>query len=136
MDKINIQAQIASDQMNVWDAYTNPEHIVNWNFATNEWCCPSAQNDLQVGGKYLARMEAKDGSFGFDFDATYTQIDPGKSFTFVSPDERSITVEFQKTDGGTQVHIAFDPESENPIEIQRDGWQAILNNFKRYAEDL
>lgn len=134
MDKIKIQAHISADRKTVWDFYTNPNHIVNWNFASDDWCCPSAQNDLQVGGKFIGRMEAKDGSFGFDFEAVYTEINPESSFTYISPDQREISVEFIENGTGTEVITTFDPESENPIDLQRDGWQAILNNFKKYAE--
>lgn len=134
MERINISANIKCEKSKVWDFYTNPEHIVKWNFASNDWCCPSAENDLKIGGKYKARMEAKDGSFGFDFEAKYTALEEGKSFTYELTDGRSVKVDFEKNDNKTNLKISFDPESENSIDMQRDGWQAILDNFKKYAE--
>lgn len=133
MNKIKVQATISADKQKVWDYYTKPEHITKWNFASDTWCCPSASNDLKVGGRYLARMEAKDGSFGFDFDATYTEIIEGKSFTYVFGG-RYATIEFNEQEGQTEVTITFDPETENAIELQRQGWQAILDNFKKTTE--
>lgn len=133
MTPITIQTTISANKQKVWDYYTQPEHITNWNFASNDWCCPSASNDLQVGGRYVARMEAKDGSFGFDFDATYTAINPGTSFTYEFGG-RQATVEFSEAGGQTNVIVTFDPETENHIEMQQQGWQAILNNFKAYTE--
>jgi uncharacterized protein YndB with AHSA1/START domain len=132
-EKITIQAIILADKQKVWNHYTHPEHITNWNFADPSWHCPSATNDLKVGGRYVARMEAKDGSFGFDFDAVYTVVNPGDSFTYEFGG-RQATVSFKSIAEGTEVTLGFDPETENPIELQRAGWQAILNNFKKYSE--
>ena len=134
MEKIVIKASVNSPLEKVWEFYTKPEHIVNWNFADPSWHCPYARNDLKVGGAYSARMEAKDGSFGFDFDATYTEVKPLESFTYEFGGRQS-TVTFEKAGEQTNVVVSFDPESENPIEMQRDGWQAILNNFKDYTEN-
>ncbi|MBK9734708.1 MAG: SRPBCC family protein [Saprospiraceae bacterium] len=134
MDKIKVQATISADKQKVWDYYIKPEHITKWNFANDDWCCPSASNDLKVGGQYLARMEAKDGSFGFDFDATYTAINVGKSFSYEFGG-RCANVEFNEQEGQTEVTISFDPETENSSELQRQGWQAILDNFKKYTEN-
>lgn len=133
MNKITVQTTIAADSQKVWEYYTNPQHITNWNFASDDWCCPSASNDLKVGGHYVARMEAKDGSFGFDFEAVYTAVNAGKNFTYEFGG-RYATIEFKETNGQTEVVIIFDPETENPIELQQTGWQAILDNFKRYVE--
>jgi uncharacterized protein YndB with AHSA1/START domain len=132
-EKITIRAMVSASKQKVWDFYTQPEHITKWNFADQSWHCPAATNDLTIGGRYLARMEAKDGSFGFDFDAVYTEIQPGKNFTYEFGG-RLATVAFQEQNGWTEVTVSFDPETENPIEMQRDGWQAILNNFKTYTE--
>ncbi len=131
--KIIIKAIISADKLKVWNYYTQPEHITKWNFADPSWHCPTASNDLQIGGRYIARMEAKDGSFGFDFDAIYTEIIPEVKFTY-NFGERISTVEFKEINGQTEVTITFDPESENPIELQKNGWQAILDNFKKYIE--
>lgn len=133
--KITVQAQIAADVNTVWKAYTQAEHIVNWNFAADTWCCPKASNELKVGGKYFARMEAKDGSFGFDFEAVYTEVIEGKNFTYEFGG-RFCTVTFEPIENGTRLTIVFDPETENPVDLQQQGWQAILNNFKAYAESL
>ncbi|WP_294820134.1 SRPBCC family protein [uncultured Flavobacterium sp.] len=133
MGKITVQATVAADRNKVWDYYTNPEHIVNWNFASPDWHCPSAENDMRVGGTYKARMEAKDGSFGFDFEAVYDEIVPNEKFTY-SFGDRSVNVTFEDADGKTVVTVIFDAETEHPEEFQKQGWQAILDNFKNYAE--
>lgn len=133
-NKITIQATVFADKQKVWDYYTKPEHITNWNFATEDWKCPTASNEMFVGGKYFARMEAKDCSFGFDFEATYNEIAESEGFTYVMPDKREVKVAFSEVGSGTEVVIVFDAESENSLELQRDGWQAILNNFKKYTE--
>ena len=136
MEKIKIHATVRKNANLVWDSYTKPEHIINWNFASDDWQCPQAENDLRVGGKYLARMEAKDGSFGFDFEAEYTTVDSGKSFTYVMPDGRVVEVKIEPSGEDSEITVVFDAENENPIDMQRDGWQAILNNFKNYTETL
>ena len=133
MEKITVEATINADKNKVWDYYTNPKHIINWNFADPSWHCPSAENNMKIGGRYCARMEARDGSFGFDFEAYYTEIIDGKEFTYEFGG-RSATVKFTSLGDQTEVVVIFDPESENPIEMQKDGWQSILNNFKNYVE--
>lgn len=132
-DQLVVQTTIAADKQKVWNYYTQPEHITQWNFAHPSWHCPHATNDLRVGGRYLARMEARDGSFGFDFDAIYTEIIPGEAFTYAFGG-RLATVTFEASAGATQVTVTFDPETENDKEMQRQGWQAILDNFKQYTE--
>lgn len=133
--KITIQATVEAPAEKVWACYTQPEHITSWNFASDDWQCPWATNDMRVGGRYVARMEAKDGSFGFDLEAVYKAIEPGRSFVY-SMGGRKVEVQFLAFDAGTQVNITFDAETENPVEMQRAGWQAILDNFKRYTEGL
>lgn len=135
-DKIIIQAIVSADIKKVWDYYTRPEHITKWNFASEDWQCPHATNDMRVGGKYIARMEAKDGSFGFDFEAVYDEIVDGESFSYTMPDGREVNVNFKAADDKTEVSISFDAETENSIELQRQGWQAILDNFKKYTEGI
>lgn len=130
---ITIQTTVLADRLKVWNCYTRPEHITQWNFATDDWCCPSASNDMRVGGKYSARMEAKDGSFGFDFEAIYDDIVENESFTY-SMAGRKVAVTFHAAGQQTAVVITFDAESENSLEMQRNGWQAILDNFKKYVE--
>jgi uncharacterized protein YndB with AHSA1/START domain len=133
MEKITITALVEGNKNKAWEHYTLPEHIVQWNFADPSWHCPSASNDLKVGGKYVARMEARDGSFGFDFEAVYTEVVPGERLSYVMWD-RHATVTFEEKEGKTLVTVSFDPETENPVEMQRQGWQAILNNFKSHTE--
>lgn len=133
-EKIKVAASINADVKKVWDYYTNPTHIVNWNFADPSWHCPKAENDMKVGGTYKARMEAKDGSFGFDFEAIYTEINEGKSFSYEFGG-RTANVTFEKLTSQTEIIVTFDPENENPVEMQKAGWQAILNNFKQYTEN-
>ena len=132
-DKITVKTSVVAPKQKVWDYYTLPEHITKWNFADDSWHCPKASNDLRVGGIYNARMEAKDESFGFDFEAVYTKLELGNSFSYEFGG-RSATVQFQESKGHTEVMVTFDPETENPIEMQRDGWQSILDNFKKYVE--
>ncbi len=133
--KITVHATIHAPIEKVWDYYTNPKHIVHWNFADPSWHCPSAENDMRVGGTYKARMEAKDGSFGFDFEAIYSDINEGENFTYEFGG-RTATVQFNNIGSQTEVVVTFDPEEENPIEMQQGGWQMILNNFKSYTEAL
>jgi uncharacterized protein YndB with AHSA1/START domain len=133
-EKITIHAIVNADRQKAWDYYTLPQHIVNWNFASDDWHCPSASNNMQVGGKYIARMEAKDGSFGFDFEAIYDAINVGQNFTYLFPDARVVSVSFEDKVNATLVTVSFDAETENPLELQRQGWQAILDNYKKYTE--
>ncbi len=132
-NSITVTATINANAKKVWNYYTNPEHIVNWNFADPSWQCPKASNDMTIGGKYFARMEAKDGSDGFDFEAIYEEIKMGQSFTYSFGDRR-VTVEFKTLENQTEIIVVFDPENENPLEMQKEGWQAILNSFKNYTE--
>ena len=131
--KITVATIINADLKRVWDYYTNPAHITKWNFADSSWHCPRAENDLKVGGKYKARMEAKDGSFGFDFEAVYSEIIEGKEFTYEFGG-RTANVRFDRLGDQTEVTVTFDPENENPAEMQKVGWQSILDNFKKYVE--
>jgi uncharacterized protein YndB with AHSA1/START domain len=131
--KITVQAIVNANTKKVWDYYTNPKHIIHWNFADPSWHCPSATNDIKIGGTYKARMEAKDGSFGFDFEAIYSKIEEGKNFTYEFGG-RVATVEFNDLGNQTEVFVTFDPENENPAEVQQGGWQTILNSFKNYTE--
>jgi len=135
MNKITVTATINAGKKRVWDCYTLPEHIVNWNFADPSWHCPSASNDMTPGGKYLARMEAKDGSFGFDFEAYYTNIIEGSAFSY-GFGGRHCDVTLEEYNNNTLITVAFDPETEHPLEMQEQGWQEILNNFKSYVEGL
>jgi uncharacterized protein YndB with AHSA1/START domain len=131
--KIQVTASINADKNKVWDFYNDPKHIIKWNFAPPSWHCPSAKNDLKIGGKYYARMEAKDGSFGFDIEAIYSEVIDKIQFTYEF-DKRTVTVKFNESENKTEVIITFDPEKENSIETQKNGWQSILDNFKKYVE--
>ena len=132
--KITVAETISADTKKVWNYWNDPEHITKWNFASDDWHCPHAKNDLKVGGKYSARMEAKDGSFGFDFEAIYNEIINQEKITYTLTDGRQATTDFENLGSKTKVTTTFDAETENPIDMQRDGWQAILNNFKKYTE--
>jgi len=132
--QITVQATINADRKKAWDYYTSPQHITQWNFADPSWHCPSAENDMRLGGKYKARMEAKDGSFGFDFEAKYLELVDGQKFTYEIPDGRKASVDFIENGNSTDVVVTFDAEKTNPVEMQRGGWQAILDNFKSYTE--
>jgi uncharacterized protein YndB with AHSA1/START domain len=132
-EKIQVRTSVMADKQKVWDYYTSPEHITQWNFAHPSWHCPSASNNMKIGGRYVARMEARDGSSGFDFDAIYTEIIILESFIYQFGD-RFAKIEFNNMNNQTEVIITFDPETENSIELQKNGWQAILNNFKEYVE--
>ncbi|UOF02451.1 SRPBCC family protein [Bdellovibrio reynosensis] len=134
MAKIQIEATVHAAPAKVWSYWTKPEHIQNWNFASDDWQCPRAENDLRVGGKYSARMEAKDGSFGFDFTAIYNEIVDQKKITYTMEDGRVASTTFEDLGGNTKVTTIFDAEKMNPEEMQKNGWQAILNNFKKYVE--
>ena len=115
--KITINATVNAAIEKVWDYYTNPQHITAWNFAHPSWQCPSASNDMRVGGKYAARMEARDGSFGFDFEAVYDEIIAGEKFTYTMPNGRQVTVVFKQIDSQTEVMVTFDAEEENSLEM-------------------
>lgn len=135
MQQITITELIHADRAKVWEYYTDPTHMIHWNFASDDWICPRAQNDVRVGGILNARMEAKDGSAGFDFEATYTEVIPEQKLAYVMGDQRNASVAFEAVDANnTQVTIVFDAEEINPIEMQCAGWHAILTNFKKYVE--
>jgi uncharacterized protein YndB with AHSA1/START domain len=132
---ITVQAVINAPVEQIWKLYTESEHVIKWNNASNDWHTPRAENDLKVGGKFLYRMEAKDGSSGFDFDGTYEQVKTNELIAYSISDGRKVQVMFTKDDNTrTKMVTIFEAESTNPIEMQRDGWQAILNNFKKYVE--
>jgi uncharacterized protein YndB with AHSA1/START domain len=133
--RITVQTTIAAGLEKVWNYYHAPEHITGWNFASDDWHCPKAENDLQAGGKLKTRMEAKDGSFGFDFEAVYDEVIDQQKIQYTLADGRQSTTEFVPAEQGTTVITTFDAESQNPTEMQREGWQAILSNFKKYVEN-
>ena len=134
MDKIHVQTNIKAPLSKVWLYWTQPEHITKWNFASPDWHCPNAVNDLVTGGEFHYLMAAKDDSFKFDFWGTYISIIAEKNLEIVLRDRRKMTVTFEKTDHNTLISEFFEPENENPVEMQKSGWQAILDNFRLYAE--
>lgn len=132
---ITIQTTINAPVEKVWKYFTTPEDIVNWNTASDDWHTTSASNELHVGGKYNSRMEAKDGSFGFDFWGIYDEIIPHEKLASTMGDGRKLETKFLSVDvNTTEIIESFETETENPIEMQRTGWQAILDNFKKYVE--
>lgn len=118
----------------VWEYFNTPKHVEHWCAASDDWHVPHAESDFTVGGRSNTRMEAKDGSFGFDFEWTYTAIKENELVTYTLNDDRKVAVQFEQTPDGVLLTETFDPESENPAEMQRAGWQAILDNFKKYTE--
>lgn len=131
---ITIAASINAPISKVWDYFTLPEHIVNWNQASPDWHTPWAKNDLQAGGRFSSRMEARDGSMGFEFGGVYDAVTPLEGFAYTMEDGRKVQVVFAEDNGQTTIQETFDPEATNPIEMQRAGWQAILDSFKQYTE--
>ncbi len=132
--QIKIEAQVNAPVQKVWEYMNSPQHITQWNFAAPDWHCPKAENDLKVGGKLKSRMEAKDGSFGFDFEAIYSEVVENEKISYSLGDGRKVTTLFEGSNGSTIVTTEFDAEEENSPEMQKQGWQAILNNFKNYVE--
>jgi uncharacterized protein YndB with AHSA1/START domain len=132
--KITVETTVNASINKVWQYWTEPKHIEKWNNASNDWHTPHAENDLRVGGKFLSRMEAKDGSFGFDFEGIYSDIIPFQTIKYGLEDGREVEIMFNGKGQTTEVIEVFDAENENPIEMQKGGWQAILNNFKKYVE--
>ena len=132
--KLTVHATINANRKKVWDYYTKPEHITKWNFADPSWHCPSAENDMRIGGKYRARMEAKDGSFGFDFGGIYDDIKTNELITYTIGDGRKVKIVFTSNGNQTKVEETFEAENVNSLELQKNGWQAILDNFKKFVE--
>ena len=135
-EKITVTAQVNAPIEKVWKSWTEPYHIMNWNHANDDWHTTRATNDLRQGGKFTAHMAAKDKSFGFDFEGVYDAVVPETLVSYTMADGRTVEITFKEPVGGTLVSESFDPESTNPADLQRQGWQAILNNFKKYTEDL
>lgn len=132
--KITVETVVKADLNRVWDAYNNPEDIKQWNSAQEDWHTTRSTVDLREGGKFLSRMEAKDGSVGFDFEGTYTRVVPSKTIEYRMADGREVQVQFVDSPDGVHVKTTFDAETENPPELQQQGWQAILDNFGRHVE--
>ena len=134
--KVTVETTVNAPVETVWKSWNGPEHIVKWCTATPEWHTPRAENDLRTGGKFSSRMEAKDGSMGFDFGGTYDEVKTNERIEYTMGDGRQVKVSFNSSGNETKITETFDAESQNPIEMQRGGWQAILDNFKNYTESL
>jgi uncharacterized protein YndB with AHSA1/START domain len=132
--KITIEAAIKAPVEKVWEFWNAPEHIMQWCQASDDWHTINAKNDIRSGGQFSSRMEAKDGSFGFDFGGVYDEVNVNKHIAYTLGDGRKVVIDFTPNGKETKVVETFDAESENPVEMQKAGWQAILDNFKKYAE--
>lgn len=131
---ITVTATINASVEKVWNYWTLPEHITQWYNASDDWHAPHAENDLQAGGKFTTRMEAKDGSFGFDFGGIYDEVKVHELITYTIGDGRFVSIVFKANGDKTTVTETFEAEDQNPVDMQRAGWQAILDNFKKYTE--
>lgn len=131
---ITVATTVHAPLEKVWNMFNTPAHVTQWCFASDDWHTPSASSDFVIGGKSTTRMEAKDGSFGFDFGWTYNNIIPQQLVAYTMEDGRKAEVIFEEVNGSVTVTETFDPETENPHEMQRGGWQAILDNFRKYVE--
>jgi uncharacterized protein YndB with AHSA1/START domain len=132
--KITVEIVVKAELNDVWNAWNSPADIKQWNAASDDWHTTQSSVELRDGGKFSSRMEAKDGSAGFDFEGTYTRVVPQKLIEYAMADGRKVHVEFSKRGNAIHVKETFDAESENPAEMQRQGWQAILDNFARHVE--
>ncbi|HQW87232.1 MAG TPA: SRPBCC family protein, partial [Flavobacteriales bacterium] len=131
--RITVTAFVAKPVAHVWTIWTDPAHITQWNAATDDWHCPKASNDLRTGGRFSSTMAARDGSFSFDFEGVYDDVQPHRRIAYTMTDGRTCEILFSEVDGGTQVTERFDAETQNPVEMQRAGWQSILDRFKAHA---
>lgn len=131
---ITVEATVKAPVEKVWKFWSSPEHITQWNNASDDWHTPYAENDLRVGGKFTSRMEAKDGSFGFDFWGVYDVVVTNERIEYTLGDDRKVKIVFTDQGNATQVTESFEAEDTNSIELQQSGWQAILDNFRKYTE--
>ena len=136
MELIKIETVVSVPLEKAWEIWTTPEHVEKWNHASDDWFTPKAENDLRSGGKFNYRMEAKDGSFGFDFWGIYDEIIIQRLISYTLGDGRKVTINFSSVGDYSIVEEVFEPETTNSIELQKTGWQAILDNFKNYAENI
>lgn len=134
MEPITVVTTINAPMEKVWEYWTKPEHKSGWAFASDDWEAPAAENDLQTGGKFKTTMAAKDKSASFDLTGTYTEVKNHQLIEYNLADGRHVKEEFEETPEGVKITVTFDPENENPLEMQRGGWQAISDNFKKYVE--
>lgn len=132
--QITVQTRVQGSLEQVWNCWTKPIHIMHWNQASDDWQTSFAVNDLRVGGRFCSRMEARDGSFGFDFEGEYEAVEYGKRIAYRMDDDRRVELRFEEKDGEVIITETFDAEKTNPLEMQKEGWQSILNSFKRHVE--
>jgi uncharacterized protein YndB with AHSA1/START domain len=133
---ITVETIVNAPAEKAWDVFTNTQHIIHWNSPSEDWHSPSAENDLRPGGTFNYRMEAKDGSYGFDFGGTFDEVKPNELLAYTIGDGRKVENIFTKEGDVTRVTVTFEAENQNPIEMQRGGWQAIMDNYKKYAETI
>jgi uncharacterized protein YndB with AHSA1/START domain len=131
---ITVESTVNAPVSKVWECWTKPEHITKWNYASDDWHSPSAENDLRVGGKFSARMEAKDGSMGFEFGGVYDAVETNKLIEYTLGDGRKVKITFSDMGNKTSVVESFEAEDTHSVEMQKGGWQAIMDNFKKYTE--
>ena len=131
---ITVEAVVNAPILKVWELWNRPEHIRNWCFASDDWHAPDSENDLRIGGRQKTTMAAKDGSFSFDFEGIYTNIEEPTLIEYTIADGRKVKVVFAEENGNTKITETFEMENTHPEDMQRSGWQAILNNFKKYVE--
>lgn len=133
---IEIGVTVNADLEKVWNAWTTPEHIMNWNFASDDWHCPAARNDLRKGGSFSSTMASKDGKMSFEFGGVYSEVKPMQLIQYALEDGRKVEVWFNETPDGVELKESFQAEGSNSDEMQKAGWQAILGNFRKYTESL
>ncbi|WP_316738884.1 SRPBCC family protein [Pedobacter aquatilis] len=136
MEKITVETLVNAPVDKVWTYWSEPERIKEWTFASSDWHAPYAENDLKTDGKFKTTMAAKDGSFSFDFEGIYTNVEKHKKIEYALGDGRTVQITFEAIDDTTKIVETFDPETQNSIEMQRGGWQSILDNFKKYTEEI
>ena len=134
--KIKVEVLVNASLEEAWKCFTQPEHILNWNAASADWHCPAARNELKAGGTFSYRMDARDGSMGFDFSGQFIAVEPLKHLSILLDDNRTLEVWFEEQIGGVRVTEEFEAEQKNEPELQRMGWQAILDAYKRYCEGI
>jgi uncharacterized protein YndB with AHSA1/START domain len=134
--EITVSTTVNSPVEKVWECWTEPQHITNWNSASEDWHTPFAENDLRVGGKFTSRMEAKDGSFGFDLSGIYDEVKLYEMISYKLEDGRKVKITFKGQENETKITETFEAENTNSVEMQQSGWQAILDHFKKYTEQV
>lgn len=134
--KIIINTTVKAPIDKVWETWTLPQHIENWAFASDDWEARDAENDVRTGGKFKTTMAARDNSESFDFEGEYTSVEKNRQIEYVMPDGREVKISFEDTPEGIKIIQSFDPENENPLDMQREGWQTILDNYKKYTENV